>query len=58
MVSGNDLWVKDSSRPDAALSRMFRRAFAVTVNGQQLGIHDLKPGMTIQRTTITTTSPS
>ena len=29
----------------------------VTVDGQQLGIHDLKPGMTLQRTITTTTTP-
>ena len=55
MVSGNDLWVKD----DAGQMRHFPNvpeSVRVTVNGQQLGIHDLKPGMTIERTTITTTS--
>jgi len=29
----------------------------VTVDGKQLGIHDLKPGMTLQRTITTTTTP-
>ena len=29
----------------------------VTVNGQQLSIHDLKPGMKLQRTITTTTTP-
>lgn len=29
----------------------------VTVDGQQLSVHDLRPGMTIERTTITTTTP-
>jgi len=29
----------------------------VTVNGQQLGIHDLKPGMKLQKTTVTATTP-
>jgi LPXTG-motif cell wall-anchored protein len=55
MVSGNDLWVKD----DAGQIRHFANvpeSARVTVNGQQLGIHDLKPGMTIERTTITTTT--
>ena len=55
MVSGNDLWVKD----EAGQMRHFPNvpeSVRVTVNGQQLGIHDLKPGMTIERTTITTTS--
>lgn len=55
-VSGNDLVVKmaDGSLrhfanvPDSA---------KVTVDGQQLGIHDLKPGMKLQRTITTTTTP-
>ncbi len=29
----------------------------VTVNGQQMGIHDLKPGMKLERTITTTTTP-
>jgi LPXTG-motif cell wall-anchored protein len=55
LVSGNDLWVKD----DAGQIRHFPNvpeSARVSVNGQQLGIHDLKPGMTIERTTITTTT--
>jgi LPXTG-motif cell wall-anchored protein len=55
-VSGNDLVVKmaDGSLrhvadvPDSA---------RVTVDGQELGIHDLKPGMKLQRTITTTTTP-
>jgi len=55
-VSGNDLVVKMADGtirhfpnvPDSA---------RVTVDGQQLGIHDLKPGMTLQRTITTTTTP-
>ncbi len=56
MVSGNDLYVKD----EAGQIRHFANvpeSVHVTVNGQQLGIHDLKPGMTIERTVITTTTP-
>jgi LPXTG-motif cell wall-anchored protein len=56
LVSGNDLWVKDS----AGQIRHFPNVPAsvrVSVNGQQLGVQDLKPGMTIQRTIITTTTP-
>lgn len=56
LVSGNDLVVKMETGeirhfpnvPDSA---------RVTVNGQQLGIHDLKPGMKLQRTITTTTTP-
>jgi LPXTG-motif cell wall-anchored protein len=55
-VEGNDLFVKmaDGSIrhfphvPDSA---------TVTVDGKQLGIHDLKPGMKLERTTVTTTTP-
>ncbi len=56
LVSGNDLWVKDSSGQIRHFPNVPESA-RVSVNGQQLGIHDLKPGMTIQRTTITTTVP-
>ncbi len=55
-VEGNSLFVKmaDGSIrhfpyvPDSA---------TVTVDGKQLGIHDLKPGMKLERTTVTTTTP-
>ena len=55
-VEGNALFVKmaDGSIrhfpyvPDSA---------TVTVDGKQLGIHDLKPGMKLERTTVTTTTP-
>ena len=55
-VEGNSLFVKmaDGSIrhfpyvPDSA---------TVTVDGKQLGIRDLKPGMKLERTTITTTTP-
>lgn len=55
-VSGNDLVVKmadGSLRHFANVSESAR----VTVDGQQLGIHDLKPGMKLQRTITTTTTP-
>ncbi|MGC1422133.1 MAG: LPXTG cell wall anchor domain-containing protein [Terracidiphilus sp.] len=56
LVSGNDLWVKDEAGQIRHFPNVPESA-RVTVNGQQLGIHDLKPGMTIERTTITTTTP-
>lgn len=56
LVSGNDLWVKDSTGQVRHFPNVPASA-RVTVNGQQLGIQDLKPGMTIQRTIITTTTP-
>jgi hypothetical protein len=55
-VSGNEVVIKGEDGayrdfpnvPDSA---------RVTVDGQQLSVHDLRPGMTIERTTITTTTP-
>jgi hypothetical protein len=55
-VSGNDLVVKMA---DGTL-RNFENVPAsakATVDGKQLGIHDLKPGMRLQRTITTTTTP-
>jgi RNase P/RNase MRP subunit p29 len=55
-VSGNDLVVKmedGSIRHIANVPDSVR----ITVDGKQLGIHDLKPGMKLQRTIITTTTP-
>jgi LPXTG-motif cell wall-anchored protein len=55
-VSGNDLVVK---MPDGSL-RHFNNvpeSARVDVDGKQLGIHDLKPGMTLHKTITTTTTP-
>lgn len=55
-VSGNDLVVK----MDDGSIRHFANvpdSVKVTVDGQQLGIHDLKPGMKLQRSITTTTTP-
>ena len=55
-VSGNELVVKmedGSLRHFANVSESAR----VTVDGQELGIHDLKPGMKLQKTVTTTTTP-
>jgi len=55
-VSGNDLVVK---MPDGSL-RHFNNvpeSARVNVDGKQLGIHDLKPGMTLHKTITTTTTP-
>ena len=56
LVDGNDLMVKMEDGtiqhfpniPDSA---------RITVDGKSLGIHDLKPGMTLQRTITVTTTP-
>jgi LPXTG-motif cell wall-anchored protein len=55
-VEGNDLFVKDSSGMIRHFANVPESA-RVDVNGQQLSIHQLKPGMTIERTTIRTTTP-
>lgn len=55
-VSGNDLVVKMS---DGSLRHFpnVPESTRVDVDGKQLGIHDLKPGMTLHRTITTTTIP-
>jgi hypothetical protein len=55
-VSGNDLVVK---MEDGSLRHIANvpESAKVTVDGQELGIHDLKPGMKLQRTITTTTTP-
>jgi hypothetical protein len=55
-VSGNDLVVKKDDGQILHFSNVSESARA-TVDGQQLGIHDLKPGMKLQRTITTTTTP-
>lgn len=55
-VSGNDLVVK---MEDGTI-RHFANvpdSMKVSVDGKQLGIHDLKPGMKLERTITTTTTP-
>ena len=56
LVNGNDLVVKmedGSIRHIANVPESTR----INVDGQELGIHDLKPGMKLQRTITTTTTP-
>lgn len=55
-VSGNDLVVKMEDGTIRHFANVPESA-RVTVDGQQLGIHDLKPGMKLQRTITTTTTP-
>jgi hypothetical protein len=55
-VSGNDLVVKMDNGEIRHFPNVPESA-RVTVDGQQLGIHDLKSGMTLQRTITTTTTP-
>jgi RNase P/RNase MRP subunit p29 len=55
-VSGNDLVVK---MEDGTLRNFMGvpESARVTVEGKQLSIHDLKPGMKLERTITTTTTP-
>jgi hypothetical protein len=55
-VSGNDLVVKMEDGQIRNFSDIPESA-RVTVAGQQLSIHDLKPGMKLERTITTTTTP-
>ena len=55
-VNGNDLVVK---MEDGSLRHFANvpESAKVTVDGKELGIHDLKPGMKLERTITTTTTP-
>jgi LPXTG-motif cell wall-anchored protein len=55
-VSGNNLVVRAEDGTLRDFPNVPESA-RVTVDGKQLGIHDLKPGMTLQRTITTTTTP-
>jgi len=56
LVDGNDLVVKAADGRLVHFANVPESARA-TVDGQELGIHDLKPGMTLERTITTTTTP-
>lgn len=56
-VSGNDLVVKMEDGTIRHFPNIPESA-RVTVDGQQLGIHDLKPGMKLERTLTVTTTPT
>jgi hypothetical protein len=55
-VSGNQLVVKMEDGTMRDFPNVPESA-KVTVNGQQMGIHDLKPGMKLEKTITTTTTP-
>jgi hypothetical protein len=55
-VAGDDLVVKMEDGTIRHFANIPESA-RITVDGQQLGIHDLKPGMILQRTITTTTTP-
>lgn len=56
LVDGNDLVVKGEDGRLVHFPNVPESARA-TVDGQELGIHDLKPGMVLERTITTTTTP-
>jgi hypothetical protein len=55
-VEGNNLFVKMSDGTLRDFPNVPESA-KVTVDGQQLGVHQLKPGMKLQRATVTSTTP-
>src|SRR5689334_22981051 len=55
-VSGNDLIVKMEDGTIKHIANVPESA-RVTVDGKELGIHDLKPGMKLEKTVTTTTTP-
>ena len=55
-ISGNELVVKMEDGTIRHFANVPESA-RVTVDGQELGIHSLKPGMKLERTTIVTTTP-
>src|SRR5512146_728266 len=56
LVSGNELVVKMEDGTIRHFPNVPESA-RVNVDGQELGIHDLKPGMKLQRTITVTTTP-
>src|ERR1700756_5947470 len=56
VVQGNDLVVKMEDGTIRHVANVPESA-KVNVDGQELGIHDLQPGMKLQRTITTTTTP-
>lgn len=56
LVDGNDLVVKAEDGHLVHFANVPESARA-SVDGYELGIHDLKPGMTLERTITTTTTP-
>ena len=55
-VEGSDLFVKMADGSLRHFPNVLESAKAI-VDGQQLGIHELKPGMKLQHTTVTSTTP-
>jgi len=56
VVEGNDLVLKMSDGSIRHIANVPESARA-TVDGKEVGIHDVKPGMKLQKTIVTTTTP-
>src|SRR5689334_8965787 len=56
-VNGNDLLLKMSDGTIRHISNVPESARA-TVDGKEIGIKDVKPGMKLQKTVVTTTTPT
>jgi LPXTG-motif cell wall-anchored protein len=55
-VSGNNVWVKMGDGQIRHFANI-PESTRVTVGGKELGVRDLQPGMKLEHTTITTTTP-
>lgn len=55
-VTGNDLWVKMEDGSVRHIPHVSESA-RINVDGKEVGVHDLKPGMKLERTITTTTTP-
>ena len=55
-VSGNDAWVKMEDGTVRHIAHISENA-RINVDGRELGVHELKPGMKLERTITTTTTP-
>jgi hypothetical protein len=55
-VSGNDVWVKMEDGQVRHVANIPESA-KITVDGKEVGVHDLKPGMKLEHTITTTTTP-
>ena len=55
-VSGNDVWVKMEDGQVRHIGHVAENA-KISVDGREVGVHELKPGMKLERTITTTTTP-
>jgi hypothetical protein len=55
-VSGNDVWVKMENGEIRHIRHVVENA-RISVDGKEIGVHELKPGMKLEHTITTTTTP-